>query len=79
MKQELPEEEETILRVAKQHPEWTPGLIAVKITDNKGFYVVEKTVYRLLKKNNLIAPRTLEEMPAAKEYKKKTTRTDKMW
>jgi transposase InsO family protein len=75
----LPEEEETILREAKLHPELTPRLIAVKITDNMGFYVGEKTVYRLLKKYNLIFPRPLEEMPAEKEYKKKTTKPDEMW
>lgn len=75
----LPTEEDTILRVAKLHPELTPRLIAVEITDNKGFYVGEKTVYRLLKKYNLISPRPLDEMPAAKEYKKKTTRPDEMW
>ena len=75
----LPTEEEVILQEAKLHPELTPRLIAVKITDNKGFYVGEKTVYRLLKQHNLIFPLPLEEMPAAKEYKKKTTRPDEMW
>ena len=75
----LPEEEEIILQEAKVYPELTPRLIAIKITDNKGFYVGEKTVYRLLKKYNLIAPRPLEEIPAAKEYRKKTTRPDEMW
>lgn len=75
----LPEEEKIILRVAKNHPELTPRLIAVRITDNDGFYVGEKTVYRLLKNNNLIEPRPLKEMPAAKEYKVKTTRPDEMW
>lgn len=75
----LPEEEEVILRESKQHPELTPRLIAVRITDNKGFYVAEKTVYRLLKKNNLIAPRPLKEMPAAREYGEKTARPDEMW
>jgi len=75
----LPEEEEIILEVSKNHPELTPRLIAVKITDTKGFYVSEKTVYRLLKKYNLIEPRPLKEMPAAKEYRIKTKRPDQMW
>ena len=75
----LPDEEDVILQEAKLHPELTPRLIAVKITDNKGFYVGEKTVYRLLKKYNLVSPRPLEEMPAKKEYRVKTTRVDQMW
>lgn len=75
----LPEEETTILREARNHPELTPRLIAVSITDNLGFYVCEKTVYRLLKRNNLLAPRPLGEMPAAKEYWDKTVRPDEMW
>ena len=75
----LPEEEEIILEVSKNHPELTPRLIAVKITDTKGFYASEKTVYRLLKKHNLIEPRPLKEIPAAKEYRVKTKRPDQMW
>lgn len=75
----LPEEEEIILKESKNHPELTPRLIAVHITDNKGFYIGEKTVYRLLKKNNLIEPLPLKELPAAKEYKRKTTKPDEMW
>jgi len=75
----LPDEEDVILQEAKLHPELTPRLIAVKITDNKGFYVGEKTVYRLLKKYNLVSARPLEEMPAKKEYRVKTTRVDQMW
>lgn len=75
----MPDEVAVILQEAKLHPELTPRLIAVKITDNKGFYVGEKTVYRLLKKFNLVTPRPLEEMPAKKEYRVKTTRVDQMW
>lgn len=75
----MPDEEKIILYEAKTHPELTPRLIAIKITDNKGFYVGEKTVYRLLKKYNLIAPKPLEEIPAAKEYRRKTTYPDEMW
>ena len=75
----LPDEEAVILQVAKEHPELSPRLIAVKITDTKWFYVGEKTVYRILKEHGLVAPRPLEEMPAKKEYRVKTTRVDQMW
>jgi transposase InsO family protein len=75
----LPEEETLILHEAELHPELTPRLLAVNITDTKSFYVGEKTVYRLLKNHNLLAPRPIGEMPAAKEYWKKTERPDEMW
>jgi transposase InsO family protein len=37
------------------------------------------TVYRLLKQNNLISPRPITDMPAAKEWRHKTKRTDQIW
>jgi len=74
-----PEEELRILAVAKQHPELSPRLLAVKITDEEPFSVSEAAVYRVLKDNNLIAPRPLPEMPAAKSWKHKTTRPDEIW
>jgi len=75
----LPDEEAIILQEAKEHTELTPRLIAIKITDTKGFYVGEKTVFRLLKTHGLVSARPLEEMPAKKEYRVKTTRADQMW
>jgi len=74
-----PEEESRILEVAKLHPELSPRLLAVKITDEEPFFVSEAAVYRVLKDHNLIAPRPLPEMPAAKSWKHKTTRPDEIW
>lgn len=73
------DEERKILEIARLHPEDTPRLLAVKITDDEPFSVSESTVYRLLKEKGLIAPRPLPEMPAAKEWKKKTAHPDEMW
>ncbi len=68
-----------ILEIARKHPELSPRLLAVKITDEAGFSVSEATVYRILKEENLIAPRPLPEMPAAKEWWHKTTRPNELW
>jgi len=68
-----------ILEIARKHPELSPRLLAVRITDEAGFSVSEATVYRILKEENLIAPRPLPEMPAAKEWRHKTTRPDELW
>lgn len=73
------DERAVVLKVARLHPELSPRLLAVKITDEEGFYVSESTVYRTLKDAGLIAPRPLPEMPAAKEWRHKTTRPDELW
>jgi len=74
-----PDEIEQVLEIALQSPELSPRLLAVKITDEESFSVSESTVYRLLKQRGLIYARPLPEMPAAKEWKKKTTRPDELW
>ena len=61
------------------HPELSPRLLAVKITD-KGIFSVSKTsVYRILKENRLIWTRPLPEMPAAKQWMHKTRGADEIW
>lgn len=72
-------EEEVVLEIARSHPELSPRLIAVKITDEQEFSVSESTVYRLLKERGLIEPRALEDMPAAKQWKHQTTAPDQIW
>ena len=73
------EERRRVIDIAKCHPELSPRLLAVKITDEEDFSISESTVYRILKEENLIRPRPLPEMPAAKEWRQKTTRPDELW
>jgi len=68
-----------VLEIARLHPELPPRLLAVKITDEEAFSVSESTVYRILKDNNLIAPRPLPELPAEKEWRHKTKKVDEIW
>ena len=75
----LPEEREEVLRVAKLHPELSSRLLSVKITDEGEFSVSESTVFRILKQSGLIAPRPVEDMPAAKEWRHKTKCPDDLW
>ena len=74
-----PDERNIVIRIARLHPELSPRLLAVKITDEEGFSISESTVYRILKEEGLIAPRPLPEMPAAKEWRHKTKRPDEIW
>lgn len=73
------EEHGRILEVAREHPELSCRLLAVKITDDEEFSVSSATVYRLLKQNNLISPRPISDMPAASEWRHKTSRSDEIW
>lgn len=72
-------EEAKVLQVAKLHPELSPRLLAVRITDDEPFTVSESTVYRILKQRGLVSPRPLPEMPAAKEWRHKTKEPDELW
>ena len=73
------EEEAVITTMAKAHPELSPRLLAVKITDESDFYVSESKVFGLLKSKGLIAPRPMAELPAAKEWRHKTSRPNELW
>jgi transposase InsO family protein len=72
-------ETKEILKVARNHPELSPRLLSVKITDEGRFFVSESTVFKVLKDNGLVNPRPMPEMPAAREWRKKTTRPDEIW
>lgn len=74
-----PEEKKRVLTIARQNPELSSRLLAIKITDQESFSVSEPTVYRLLKDIGLICPRPLPEMPAAREWRHKTVKPDEIW
>lgn len=73
------EELAAILEVALAEPELSPRLIAVKVTDERGFCVSEATVYRRLKERSLVKPRPAERAPAAQEWRHKTAGPDEIW
>jgi len=70
---------ERVLQIAKSHPELSSRLLSIKIIEEEDFTVSETTVYRILKERGLIDPRPLPSMPAAKEWKHKTTKPDQIW
>ena len=72
-------EEGEVLRVALAHPELSPRLVAFKIIDECDFSVSESKVFRLLKSKGLIRPRPLDQNPAAKQWRHRTTRVDEIW
>lgn len=75
----LKREVRTVLRYAHRFPEASSRELACQITDDEKFSVSESTVYRILKRHDLIRPAVVEGTVAAKEFQQKTTRVHQMW
>ena len=74
-----PEEETRILAEARASPELSCRQLALTITDSKGTYLSESTVYRILKKAGLIKPAEIIGFKAAKQYRRKTKQPNELW
>jgi len=73
------EELETMIAYALRYPELSSRLLAVKISDEEDFTVSESTMYRLLKSRGLVRPRPLDQNPAGKQWRHRTTGPDDIW
>jgi len=74
-----PEEETRIVAEARAAPELSCRQLALTITDSKGAYLSESTVYRVLRKAGLIKPAEIIGFKAAKEYRHKTKNPNELW
>jgi putative transposase len=68
-----------VVEIALDIPELSPRELAHHITDHKGFFISESSVYRILKQRGLITSPAHLLMRAADEFKDKTTRINQMW
>ena len=68
-----------VIEVALEIPELSPRELAYHITDNRGFFISESSVYRILKQRGLITSPAHLLMRADDEFKDKTTRVNQMW
>ena len=74
-----PEERENILSLARASPELSPRQLALTLTDTRGTYISESTVYRVLKREGLIKTAEVVGFKADKEYHRKTKGPNELW
>jgi len=74
-----PEEVDKVLEYAHQEGDLTSRELAYKMTDEAGFSVSESSVYRILKRHDLIVPAPILAAAAAAEYHRKTKRVHELW
>src|SRR3954451_18678725 len=68
-----------IIDLALEVPELSPRELAVRLTDEKKYFVSEASVYRLLKAHDLITSPAYVVIKAADEFKDKTTAINQLW
>ena len=76
----IPEtEKEQVVAVALERPADSPRQLAWHITDKRGYFISESSVYRILKAQGLVPSPAYIVMAAADEFKHKTTRIHELW
>ena len=72
-------ERERVVEIALEKPEMSARELAFWISDNKGFFISESSVYRILKTYDLVTSPAYIVVSAADEFKHKTRRVHEMW
>jgi len=68
-----------IIELALEQSELSPRELAVQFSDERGYFVSEASVYRLLKTHDLITSPAFIVMKAAKSFTDKTSAPNEMW
>ncbi len=68
-----------IIELALEQSELSPRELAVRFSDERGYFVSEASVYRLLKAHDLITSPSFIVMKAAKAFTDKTSAPNEMW
>jgi len=68
-----------IVELALEYSEEAPRQLAYRFTDEKGYFVSESSVYRLLKRYDLIQSPAFEVITAKDKFENPTQRVNEMW
>ena len=72
-------ERERVVEVALEKPELSARELAWHITDNEGWFISERSIYRILKAYDLVTSPAYIVLSAADEFKHKTRRVHELW
>lgn len=71
--------QQQVVDLALKHADLSPRQLAWRFTDKEGYFISESSVYRILKRYDLIQHPAFEVMTAADEFEQKTKRVNEMW
>ena len=74
-----PWEKQRVVETALEHPEKSPRELAWHITDSRGYYISESTVYRILKANDLITSPVYTVISAQDKFPNPTKTPNELW
>jgi putative transposase len=73
------EERERVVEVALARPELSARELAFHITDHEGWFISERSVYRILRSYDLVTSPAYIVMSAADEFQNKPRRVHELW
>ena len=77
---EIPPWEKTrVVETALKHPEKSPRELAWHITDKRGYYISESTVYRILKAHDLVTSPAYTAVSAHEKFPQPTKTVNELW
>jgi putative transposase len=71
--------QEQVVQIALQHPEQSPRELAWHITDHEGYFISESSVYRILKRFDLITSPAFILLKASDQFQHPTRRVNELW
>ena len=74
-----PWERQKVVEAALEHPEKSPRELAWTITDTRGYFISESSVYRILKAHDLISTPSFEVLTARDRFPQPTVRVNELW
>ena len=74
-----PWEKKRVVETALDHPEKSPRELAWYITDTRGYYISESTVYRILKAHDLVTSPVYMVISARDKFPEPTREANELW